>query len=623
MSLKFDTLYGNLSIRNKLILGFAVLIVIMIIVIGVNALIKDRTTDPAHDTLYNSMRGIMLAKEFDYEFSKIRSLEQEFIAQYIAYGYSGVVELYKDRLPYMDSSLVILDELTGRISPEMDGQEQSTKESSDIIEIRDSVGEYAAILNDLSTEINQRGTVERDLAGNVMLPLNQIDEVVDASNAISIATKYINAFDALAILNFPDGISGLKEDIQAADLSAEQQAELIALADESQRAFRTLTTSDALLVGHYMALSPLGETVTTRLNEFIQSEEEDMTRAESRLDDAEMLQTRLIWALAVLAIVVALGLAWLMSRIIARPVAELTLIAQKIAAGDYSQRAAVQHTDETGQLAQSFNAMIGAISDREALLRQQTEQLRVATARAKEAARIKGEFLANVSHELRTPLNAIIGYSDMLTMGICGEMNEKQSQKLVRLRENGVRLLNLINDILDITRIEARRIELISKPFSPHAMFARLTTQMEVLAHDKKLEFITEIAPDLPDPINGDEKRIEQIVVNLLSNAFKFTQQGGVTLRVSTDPEAHTWTLTVSDTGIGIPPHARELIFEEFRQLDGASTRAYGGTGLGLAITRNLVQIMDGQISVDSELGQGSTFTVTLPLVVDAALEMA
>jgi signal transduction histidine kinase len=198
-------------------------------------------------------------------------------------------------------------------------------------------------------------------------------------------------------------------------------------------------------------------------------------------------------------------------------------------------------------------------------------------------------------------------------MGISGELSEKQSQKITRLRENGIRLLNLINDILDITRIEARRVDLMQKPFAVRPMFTRLTAQTEVLAHDKGLEFLTEIAPDLPETIVGDEKRIEQIVVNLLSNAFKFTQEGQVVLRVCLDA-ADTWMIQVSDTGIGIPPHARTLIFEEFRQLDGASTRAYTGTGLGLAITRNLVRIMEGQITVDSDLGKGSTFTVTLPL---------
>ncbi len=623
MSGKVVTLYGNLSIRNKLILGFAVLMAITLIVIGVNVLIKARTTDPAHDSLYHSMQEILLSKEFNREFGQIRNLEQEFRPQYVTFGYTGVVELYESRLPHMEAALGYLNELIDQTQDASEIEAGSTDEPGEIYQIRDLTVQYQSILSELSVRINEHGTVERDLSGAVIAPLRQINAVVDASSAISTGTTYINEFDPQAALDFDNQIDALKTDIEAAKLPADQEAELLALADDSMTAFITLTASDAVLVGRYLALEPLGEQVSTRLDTFIQSEEENVASAQSKLDDAEKLQTRLIWALALLAMVTVLGLAWMMSRIIAQPVIELTDIAQKIAAGDYQQRAAVRYADETGRLAQSFNAMIGAVSDREAQLRDQTEQLRIATARAKEAARIKGEFLANVSHELRTPLNAIIGYSDMLTMGMCGDLTDKQSQKIVRLRENGIRLLNLINDILDITRIEARRIEILAKPFAPQALFDRLATQMEVLAQEKNLEFKTEIAPGLPPTLVGDEKRIEQIVVNLLSNAFKFTSEGQVTLKVSTNDAAHTWVISVSDTGIGIPPHARELIFEEFRQLDGASTRAYAGTGLGLAITRNLVRIMDGQITVDSKLGQGSTFTVTLPLVLDGAVEKA
>jgi signal transduction histidine kinase len=278
--------------------------------------------------------------------------------------------------------------------------------------------------------------------------------------------------------------------------------------------------------------------------------------------------------------------------------------------------ATVKSRDEVGQLAQSFNEMVSAIQKHEQELRDQAESLRVATAKAKEAARVKGEFLANMSHELRTPLNAIIGFSDMLLMGMGGELTEKQRHKVGRLRDNGTRLLNLVNDILDVTRIEAQRIELVPRPFSPREIAERLTNQMKVLAEQKGLEFRVGVDPELPQSLVGDQQRIEQVIVNLLSNAFKFTERGSVFLEIAADRAAHTWSIAVMDSGIGIPPHAREIIFEEFRQLDGGTTRAYKGSGLGLAITRNLVRIMDGRIDVASELGKGSTFTVTLPLVV-------
>jgi len=243
------------------------------------------------------------------------------------------------------------------------------------------------------------------------------------------------------------------------------------------------------------------------------------------------------------------------------------------------------------------------------------QNLRIATAKAKEASRTKSEFLANVSHELRTPLNAIIGFSDMLLMGMSGDLNESQRHKVERLKENGNRLLSLVNNILDITRIEAKRIEIINKPFSPRALIKRLQSQMEPLARQSGLEFNATVDEAIPETLLGDEVRVEQVITNLLSNAFKFTPKGSVSVNIRINPGDKTWSVVVADTGIGIAPHAQEIIFEEFRQVDGSFTRAYKGSGLGLAIARNLVRIMSGEIKVESELGKGSTFTVTLPLL--------
>ncbi|MEO8606432.1 MAG: ATP-binding protein [Chloroflexota bacterium] len=304
---------------------------------------------------------------------------------------------------------------------------------------------------------------------------------------------------------------------------------------------------------------------------------------------------------------------WIVNQIV-KPISSLATTAHAIQSGDFSQRSQIVRQDEIGQFADAFNEMTDAIQKRETDLIKQAEDLRIATARAKEAARVKGEFLANVSHELRTPLNAIIGFSDMLMAGMSGPLNDKQVHKLERLKENGKRLLALINDLLDLTRIEAGRLEMVESPFSPRDMAERMTAQMESLAVESKLQFVTTISPDVPDMLSGDEKRIEQVVINLLSNAFKFTKEGSVTLNINTDSVEHTWNIEVTDTGIGIPPHAINVIFEEFRQVDGSYSRAYKGSGLGLSITRNLVRMMGGKIAVKSVLDRGSTFTVTLPL---------
>lgn len=312
--------------------------------------------------------------------------------------------------------------------------------------------------------------------------------------------------------------------------------------------------------------------------------------------------------------------AFVVSRVVS-PIIKTSRIAQAIQNGDFSKRIDLHRKDEIGQFAVAFNAMTDAIQKRETDLREQADALRIATARAKEAARVKGEFLANVSHELRTPLNAIIGFSDMLLAGMSGPLNDKQTHKMSRLKENGLRLLTLINDLLDLTRIESGRLEVVEKSFSPRAVAKRISAQMESLAEESKLEFETIISADVPEIIVGDEKRVEQIMVNLLSNAFKFTKEGSVSLSINANHVEQTWSLEVTDTGIGIPPHAVNVIFEEFRQLDGSYSRAYKGSGLGLAITRNLVRMMGGKIAVKSTLGSGSTFTVTLPITVQETVQ--
>ncbi|MBK8024666.1 MAG: HAMP domain-containing histidine kinase [Chloroflexi bacterium] len=340
---------------------------------------------------------------------------------------------------------------------------------------------------------------------------------------------------------------------------------------------------------------------------------------DARLREA-IQQGRLV---ALMAVVAGAGIALLVSRAFTRPIQEIAGVARRITGGDLTTRVNLESRNEIGQLAQAFNGMLDAIQKRETELTEQAEALRIATAKAKEAARVKGEFLANVSHELRTPLNAIIGFSDMLLAGMSGPLNDKQQHKLTRLKDNGARLLNLINDLLDLTRIEAGRVEMIEKPYAPQGLVQRMSAQMESLAAASGLKFEAVVDPLMPPMVVGDEKRVEQVIVNLISNAIKFTKEGSVSICLAAHPADDTWTLSVIDTGIGIPPHALNIIFEEFRQLDGSYSRAYKGSGLGLAITRNLVRTMGGKITVKSEVGSGSTFTVTLPLVTPVAQKVS
>lgn len=246
-------------------------------------------------------------------------------------------------------------------------------------------------------------------------------------------------------------------------------------------------------------------------------------------------------------------------------------------------------------------------------LEEQNEQLRRASAMAKEANRLKSEFLATMSHELRTPLNAVIGFAEIMLNGMGGDIDDDAHHMVERMHANSTRLLSLINDVLDMAKIEARRVEINYAPLSLRGFVSSLSNEMSSLAASEQVRFITKIDAQLPERILADEPHLHRVAVNLLSNAFKFTTEGTVSLLVRSH-ENDQYQIVVQDTGTGIPAHQKQVIFEPFRQADGSSKRSYAGTGLGLAITQELVRAMEGFIVVDSELGIGSTFTVTLPL---------
>ncbi|MGB8213800.1 MAG: ATP-binding protein [Anaerolineales bacterium] len=233
--------------------------------------------------------------------------------------------------------------------------------------------------------------------------------------------------------------------------------------------------------------------------------------------------------------------------------------------------------------------------------------------REAEVDRMKNTFLAVVSHELRTPLNAILGYAEMIKEAIYGTVNEKQVQVSDRIMTNTRRLLDIVSDLLDQAQMEAGKLSLRIQPFRPADLIENVHDVMDKIASDKGLELTSELDPTLPEFINGDIARLQQILVNLINNAVKFTETGSVHASLGyAGPES--WTILVKDTGIGIPENELSTIFEAFRQVDSTITRKYGGFGLGLTIVKQLAELMGGKIEVTSALGAGSSFLITLPL---------
>ncbi len=245
-------------------------------------------------------------------------------------------------------------------------------------------------------------------------------------------------------------------------------------------------------------------------------------------------------------------------------------------------------------------------------LAEQNEKLRRQAIQLEQASAAKSQFLANMSHEFRTPLNAILGYTHMLLQGVSGELTPPQKKNLTRIDSNGRHLLEVINEILDITRIEAGRMPLNLSEFQLPELLQEVMAEMDPIIQRSKLAVSTSLPPKLP-ALTGDRQKVKQIVLNLLSNALKFTHEGSVRVEVGYQPSSSQVTVAVTDTGIGIAPVNQEKIFEDFQQVDSSPTRAYGGTGLGLSICRRLAAMMDGRITVQSELGKGSTFTLHFP----------
>lgn len=251
----------------------------------------------------------------------------------------------------------------------------------------------------------------------------------------------------------------------------------------------------------------------------------------------------------------------------------------------------------------------------ESEISRQTAELREANARLEEISRLKSDFLANMSHELRTPMNAIIGFTELLTET---KLDEEQAEYVQTIRQSAFGLLTLINDILDLAKIEAGKLDLEILPYDLLEVVRNVAAMFRIPAREKGVEVSFCLDQRIPARVLGDSNRLRQILVNLAGNAMKFTEKGRVDILIHLVQETEQGvfaTFAVRDTGIGIPEARRQAIFEKFTQADGSTTRKYGGTGLGLAICQQLVTLMGGEIAVESELGKGSTFLFTIPLI--------
>jgi signal transduction histidine kinase len=279
----------------------------------------------------------------------------------------------------------------------------------------------------------------------------------------------------------------------------------------------------------------------------------------------------------------------------------------------HDRREALERARLYEQLKSASDELQARVQAATAELATQNELLRRQAIELEQASRLKSQFLANMSHEFRTPLNAILGYTHMLLQGVAGDLLPTVKRQLQRIDSNGRHLLTIINEILDITRIEAGKMPMQLSEFSLNELVPEVMAELDPVIARSKLTVTPQLADPLPH-VYSDRQKVKQIIVNLLSNALKFTHQGGVEIATGLDPDKRHAFITVADSGIGIASENHEKIFEDFRQVDDSPSRQYGGTGLGLAICRRLANALGGRISLTSTLGHGSVFTLTIPM---------
>jgi len=390
-----------------------------------------------------------------------------------------------------------------------------------------------------------------------------------------------------------------KDEVALLGRLREEYSRFIAIATRVLELTRDGRTSEAKQVQN-TELAPLADRLERLTNQLVNRAEADMVNGVDATRATYETSRVYVFAFALAGFVLTLALGYAISWSIIAPVQEIDERLNRIAAGDFSQKVVVGNRDELGALAEHVNSAC--------------ERLQELYRSLQDASRHKSQFLANMSHELRTPLNAILGFGELLLDGVYGPVPERMRNPLERMQRNGKHLLGLINDILDLSKIEAGQLSLSVADYSVDELVRGVYGAVESLAAEKKLSISTCVPPGLP-PARGDERRLAQALLNLVGNAIKFTDSGEVVIEVAA--RGDSLTFSVRDTGPGIAEADQAKIFEEFRQVDGSITKTKMGSGLGLAIAKRIVEMHGGRIWVDSSLGAGATFSFTVPARVE------
>jgi signal transduction histidine kinase len=612
--------FSGLKINQKILLGYALVLVIVIINPVMYMSIAERRDDAERDrrvarerveTLADirSQMGGLSNEQLTYLlalFGETPELAGEALgeASMTATDVQSSINDLSDRTrePAVKAELAILNNSVGQYLQDLLALDQAVKESA---------GGGGITLIDTALVLRQNAQSLREQLDPIAYP-EVFARAVDLEVNTVLTTLQPTPGN---MTTYRTALDAFRQTLTRSDYPPHKAAVLLEVADYLDGEILELfdvTTASTLTV---FAMNDQLAGINRQIDALITSEIERLEASASRVEALEDRSGRLMAITTVGILLAIIGALYLVNRTVTRPISNLARTTQQVTAGNYATQIPVRSGDEVGELALRFKGMVRAVEEREDRLRDQALELAEARDRAEESNRLKTEFVATVSHELRTPLTAITNFTNLFQMGLYGEMNEKQTHAIERVYVNARHLHVLITDLLDFSRLERGKLRLAHTRFPVQALVSQIKDRLEPKAELREIDFQVKLAPDFPNDLVGDADRIAQVVQNLADNAIKFTEEGHVYVRFRLEDDRQHYAILVEDTGIGIPAANQRDIFETFRQVDGSVTRQHGGVGLGLAIVHKLVTAMNGKVAVNSVVGAGSTFVVTLPLL--------
>ncbi|MEM7250214.1 MAG: response regulator [Pseudomonadota bacterium] len=489
-----------------------------------------------------------------------------------------------------------------------DGERRkSVRQLTDAVDKQLRVAEFAGQVGDLQ----ERTALFAALLGTEDQPALEVEELQAAIDAIGTLRNRAGELTRRANENDQAAMTGMAD---AFERTAGQWTAFYAQFSPShspEPSADAVTQPAQAPVTRIDAPTDAFDALSSSLATLDRAEQAAVNQATTAITEVETLTTRTTLIIFGVSATLALVLALSLIRTVSRGLGTLKRGAIRIGEGDLQHRIGLTSNDEMGDLSQAFDQM----SDRLELTMREVQSARDA---ATEANRAKSTFLANMSHELRTPMNAIIGYTEMLIEDAEDTGQEDFIPDLEKVLAASRHLLSLINDVLDLSKIEAGGMTLFIEEFSPVTLIADVVNTVRPLVGQNANELTVNIEPSM-DAMTADQTKVRQTLFNLLSNACKFTERGSISLTASQDRQADTIVIEVSDSGIGMDEEQLKRVFEPFTQADSSTSNRYGGTGLGLSISKEFCELMGGRIVVDSEINEGTTFSVTLPRVMAEA----